>query len=256
MTKENTNWGSLFSTQKIVVGILADKNRPMTPGQIASEYYSQLATNIVMNWKLCNVMNKIINWQLQSEDPTTCIEGIDLEPIPDKPLDSLSLNLTFNDYSAKLEFIRKATKWLVRKNSKGIILSLSAIAHNLLNLPLVKITEKRSDTKFYVIVIPPISKEWKAERTKLIDEINQNPFARFDEETLRLFDLSNYLLSLRLQEIRKLMYHKVDGNPHSFIEKLGLPKSFLSTSLLIQFYAVPLADKLDGAVFASHFVNE
>ena len=160
-----------------------------------------------------------------------------------------------SDYSAKLKFVRQATKWLVRKNSKGIILSSSAIAHNLLNLPLVKITEKSSDTKFYAIATPPISKEWKAEYTNLINEINQNPFARFDEETLRLFNLSNYLLSLRLQEITKLMHQKVDDNMHSFIAKLGLPKPFLNTSLLIQFYAVPLADKLNGAVFASHFIK-
>ena len=68
MNKENTNWASLFSIQKIVFGILADKNRPMTPGQIASEYYSQLADNIIMNWKLCNTANQLINWYLNIED--------------------------------------------------------------------------------------------------------------------------------------------------------------------------------------------
>ena len=243
--KENINWTSLFSIQKIVFGILADKNRPMTPGQIASEYYSQLATNIIMNWKLSNSANQLVNWYLNIEDTNLSTP---------KPLDSLTLEVP-SDYSAKLKFVRKAANWLIGKNNKGIILYSSAIAHNLLNLPFVKITGKSSDIKFYAIITLPILKEWKAERTKLIDEINQNPFARFDGESLRLFNLSNYLLSLRLQEIMKLMHQKIDDNIHSFIAKLGLPKSFLNTSLLIQFYAVPLADKLDGAVFAKHFVK-
>ena len=105
-----------------------------------------------------------------------------------------------------------------------------------------------------------------------------SPFARFDEETLRLFNLSNYLLSLRLQEIEKPAKHiveffavwaahkndsklntenlqKTDESIRNFVGKLGLPKSVLNTSLLIQFYAVPLADKLDGAVFAQHFTK-
>lgn len=283
---------SLFPIQKIIFGILADKNRPMTPGQIASEYYSRLSDNIVMNWKLCNAANQIVDWYLRLENPIARTPaGVNLKPIRDKPLDGLSLNLTSNDYSAKLEFIRKAANWLLGKNSKGIVLSQSAIAHNLLALPPIQsIKEKINTSKFYATIDPFVLKEWKAERTKLIDEINQNPFARFDEETLRLFDLSNYLLSLRLQEIEKPAKSTVEifnvfstmnktpalitnylnldnskvnnGNLQAasesvsrFINRLGLPKSVLNTSLLIQFYAVPLADKLDGPVFAQHFTK-
>lgn len=269
---------SLFPIQKIIFGILADKNRPMTPGQIASEYYSQLADNIIMNWKLCNAANQIVNWYLRSENPIARTPvGIDLKQIPDKPLDGLQL-MTSNDYSAKLEFIRKAANWLLGKNSKGIILSQSAIAHNLLALPPIQSIKEINSSKFYATIDPFVLKEWKAERTKLIDEINQNPFARFDDETLRLFNLSNYLLNLRLQEIEKpakriaeffavwsaykkdYKFHtenlqKTDESIRNFFDKLRLPKSVLNTSLLIQFYAVPLADKLDGSVFAQHFTK-
>ena len=270
---------SLFPIQKIIFGVLADKNRPMSPGQIASEYYSQLTTNVIMNWRLCNAANQIINWYLRSENPIARTSaGFDLKQIPDKHLDGLQL-MTSNDYSTKLEFVRKAANWLIGKNSKGIILSQSAISHNLLALPPIQSVKERTTTsKLYATIDPFVLKEWKAERTKLIDEINQNPFARFDEETLRLFNLSNYLLSLRLQEIETPAKHiaeffaiwtaykkdykfhtenlqRTDENVRSFFDELNLPKSVLNISLLIQFYAVPLSDKLDGAVFARHFTQ-
>jgi hypothetical protein len=144
--------------------------------------------------------------------------------------------------------------------------------------PIQSVKERTTTSKLYATIDPFVLKEWKAERTKLIDEINQNPFARFDEETLRLFNLSNYLLSLRLQEIETPAKHiaeffaiwtaykkdykfhtenlqRTDENVRSFFDELNLPKSVLNISLLIQFYAVPLSDKLDGAVFARHFTQ-
>ena len=270
---------ALFPIQKIIFGILADKNKPMTPGQISSEYYAQLANNITMNWRISNAANQIGNLYMGSEGTAASSSASNgIKPIRDKPLDSLSLNLTSNDYSAKLEFVRKAAAWLLGKNSKGVILSASAIKNNLMLLPPVQsIKGNVSDAKFYY-VDPIVLKEWRKERDAQLAKINENPFARFDEETLRLFNLSNYLLSLHLQEIEKISdkikeLFAVVSSPHNsnqlkaewlanvnksvyaFIDKLGLPKSVLNTSLLIQFYAVPLADKLDGAIFARHFTQ-
>ena len=264
---------SLFPIQKIIFGILADKNRPMTPGQIASEYYSQLATNIIMNWGLCNAANRIVNL-LNFENPSTSVV-IDLKPIPDKPLDDLGLNFTPNDYSAKLKFVRKAANWLLGKNSRGIVLSQSAVAHNLLALPQIQnIKERINTSKFYATIDPFVLKEWKAERTNLIKEINQNPFTKFDEELLRLFNLSNYLLSLRLaeterpftdpsffriQQVPRADLQTVDNSYnmyiHNLLNKIGLPRSVLNTSLMIQLVVVPFADKLDESVFAHHFTE-
>ena len=267
---------SLFPIQKIIFGVLADKNKPMTPGQIASEYYSQLATNIIMNWKLCNAANRIVNLYLNFENPMARTPtDVDLKPISDKPLDDLSLNLTSNDYSTKLKFVRKAANWLLGKNSKGIVLSQSAIAHNLLALPQIQSIKERINTsKFYATIDPFVLKEWKAERTKLVDEINQNPFVRFDEELLRLFNLSNYLLSLRLVEIERPFtdpsFFRIQQVPradlqtidnsynmyiNNLLNKISLPRSVLNTSLMIQLVVVPFADKLDGSVFARHFTE-
>jgi hypothetical protein len=268
---------SLFPIQKIVLGLLASKNKPMSAGQIASEYYLALSDNIVMNWRLCNAAAQVSNF-LGSDVPKQP-GGTTIKPIPNKALDGLSIAAPLNDYSAKLEFVRKAANWLLGKNSKGVILSAKAISNNLMMMPPVQsMNGKAGNAKFYAYVDPLVLREWRQERETALAEINTNPLLRFDEENLRLLNLSNYLLSLRLGEIEKIssriqrtlatiypdytatqakqsQLQAVSQEVLQFIDKLGLPKSVLNTSLLIQFYSVPFADKLDGSVFARHFTK-
>ncbi len=266
---------SLLPQQKIVFGILASKNKPMTPGEIASEYYSLLSENIILNWQLANALNKIVSFYLGSNDPQARTpQGSHIEEVSDKRLDDLNLT-TLKDFSNKLEFVRKATSWLLNKSaSKGVVLSIPAIKNVLLSLPTENAKPITPLIRAYIS--PSFLKEWRTEQQALLTEINNNPLTKFDEELLRFFGLSNYLLSLRLMIVEKPaksieeMFVVLKTYPDdrvlnnknlnstskeidNFIERLSIPKSVLDIHLAIQYVAVPLAEKLDGFVFAQHF---
>lgn len=283
---------SLLSQQKIVFGILADKNRPMTAGEIASEYYALLSSNIIMNWQLSNALNQIIIFYMQINALTAKTPiGTDITMVTSKPLDKLKLNVP-NDFGSKLKFVRAASKWLLGKESKGVVLSAAAIQTILFSLP-TQNASYLSSAKPRAYISPFLLKEWREGKQAMLDEINKNPMAKFDEELLRFYNLSNYLLSLRLTSVEKSAkairdfwavqqvmskatsaswaeqyampndnelntenFNFVIKEVNNFIEKLSIPKSILNTNLAIQYYTVPISEKLDGEVFAKHFDNQ
>ena len=298
----------LFPEEKVVSSILAQDKRPKRIGEIQEDYLDMLLANIDKNWTLVSSINtitsflayktKIENWLVGTRTAPHIPELInifkeisDAKSLYHDPDDIVTFR---SSVAEKLKATRHITAFLLKRTQYSVILSHGAIQNILRNLEAFGLVTYRLDQRVTksgkskdwsaYALIEKAQNDWDMQRVSLLEKIKSDPDFAYSIEELRMYDLCNELLDLRLKSIEPIAskikdaIYKIDAlfprdneEQHGRIDvsksELEPLKTNLDTSELLAYdfikrlnaapyvdtlaqrYLVPLAAKIDYKVF-------